>query len=63
MDLTLAKEATFGYSVMSEEGWEWNPGGKLPGLCASSFPSHLVLMVLIKAQDGRDDEKIATTSQ
>jgi hypothetical protein len=61
VDLTLAKEATFGYSVMFEEGWEWNLGGKLPGLCASSFPSHLFLMVLTKAQDGGDDAKIATT--
>jgi len=33
VDLTLAKEATFGYSVMFEEGWEWNRGGKLPGFC------------------------------
>jgi hypothetical protein len=38
VDLTLAKEATFGYSVMFEEGWESNMGGKLPGLCESSFP-------------------------
>jgi hypothetical protein len=33
VDLTLAKEATFGYSVMFQEGWEWNLGGKLPGFC------------------------------
>ena len=33
VDLTLAKEATFGYSVMFEEGWKWNLGGKLPGFC------------------------------
>ncbi|KAI0263733.1 hypothetical protein BC834DRAFT_827093 [Gloeopeniophorella convolvens] len=31
IDLTTAREATFGYSVMFEEGWEWNMGGKLPG--------------------------------
>jgi len=33
VDLTLAKEATFGYSVMFEEGYDWNRGGKLPGFC------------------------------
>jgi hypothetical protein len=33
VDLTTAKEATFGYSVFFQEGWEWNKGGKLPGLC------------------------------
>lgn len=33
VDLTTAKEATFGYSVMFEEGFEWQKGGKLPGLC------------------------------
>jgi len=31
VDLTLAKEATFAYSVMFEAGWDWNRGGKLPG--------------------------------
>lgn len=36
VDLTTAKEATFGYSVYFEEGFEWNLGGKLPGLCAFS---------------------------
>ena len=33
VDLTTAKEATFGYSVMFDEGFDWNKGGKLPGLC------------------------------
>ncbi|EIM82378.1 uncharacterized protein STEHIDRAFT_133994 [Stereum hirsutum FP-91666 SS1] len=32
VDLTTAKEATFGYSVMFEDGFEWQKGGKLPGL-------------------------------
>ncbi|KAG6826809.1 hypothetical protein H0H92_014343 [Tricholoma furcatifolium] len=32
VDLTTAKEATFGYSVYFEEGFEFNLGGKLPGL-------------------------------
>jgi len=31
IDLTTAKEATFGYSVMFPEGFEWVKGGKLPG--------------------------------
>jgi len=38
VDLTTAKEATFGYSVMFEEGFEFNMGGKLPGLCESCRP-------------------------
>jgi len=32
VDLTTAKEVTLGYSVMFEEDFEWNKGGKLPGL-------------------------------
>ncbi|TCD61251.1 hypothetical protein EIP91_008720 [Steccherinum ochraceum] len=32
VDLTSAKEATFGYSVWFPEGFEFNMGGKLPGL-------------------------------
>ncbi|EIN05843.1 hypothetical protein PUNSTDRAFT_91469 [Punctularia strigosozonata HHB-11173 SS5] len=31
VDLTTAKEATFGYSVFFQDGFEWNMGGKLPG--------------------------------
>jgi hypothetical protein len=37
VDLTTAKEATFGYSVYFEEGFQFNMGGKLPGLCALIF--------------------------
>lgn len=33
LDLTTAKEATFGYSVYFQDGFEWNKGGKLPGFC------------------------------
>ncbi|KAK0431890.1 hypothetical protein EV421DRAFT_1925193 [Armillaria borealis] len=32
LDLTTAKEATFGYSVFFEDGFEFNKGGKLLGL-------------------------------
>ncbi|KAF4610734.1 hypothetical protein D9613_006650 [Agrocybe pediades] len=32
VDLTTAKEATFGYSVFFPEGFAFNLGGKLPGL-------------------------------
>ncbi|KAF8177624.1 polysaccharide lyase family 14 protein [Pholiota molesta] len=32
VDLTTAKEATFGYSVFFPEGFDFNLGGKLPGL-------------------------------
>jgi len=31
-DITNAKEVTFGYSVFFDEGFEFNMGGKLPGL-------------------------------
>ncbi|KAH9939573.1 hypothetical protein B0H21DRAFT_32692 [Amylocystis lapponica] len=31
-NLTTAKEATFGYRVFFQEGFEYNKGGKLPGL-------------------------------
>jgi hypothetical protein len=39
VDLTTAKEVTFGYSVMFEEGFQFNMGGKLPGLCECTFLS------------------------
>ena len=35
VDLTTAKEVTFGYSVMFEHGFHFNEGGKPPGLCES----------------------------
>lgn len=37
VDLTTAKEVTFGYSVFFEEGFQFNKGGKLPGLCKHAF--------------------------
>ena len=33
VDLTTAREATFGYTVLFPEGYEWVQGGKLPGFC------------------------------
>lgn len=33
VDLTTAKEVTFGYALWFEEGFAFNKGGKLPGLC------------------------------
>jgi hypothetical protein len=35
VDLTTAKEATFGYSVYFPKGFDFVKGGKLPGLCES----------------------------
>ena len=32
-DLANAKEVTFSYSVLFEDGFEFNKGGKLPGVC------------------------------
>ena len=43
VDLTTAKEVTFGYSVMFERGFQFNKGGKLPGLCESSFGLYFVV--------------------
>jgi hypothetical protein len=42
IDLTTAKEATLAYSVLFQDGFEFNLGGKLPGLCTSLifFASH-----------------------
>jgi hypothetical protein len=40
VDLTTAKEATFGYSVFFEAGFKWVLGGKLPGLCKFLLAPH-----------------------
>ncbi|KIM87375.1 polysaccharide lyase family 14 protein [Piloderma croceum F 1598] len=37
VDLTLAKEATFGYSVMFADNFEWNLGGKMPSHFQSTY--------------------------
>jgi hypothetical protein len=37
VDLTAAKEATFGYSVYFPNGFAFNKGGKLPGFCKLLF--------------------------
>ena len=34
VDLTTAQEATFAYTVLFPEGFDWVKGGKLPGFCA-----------------------------
>jgi hypothetical protein len=39
VDLTTAKEATLAYSILFPDGFEFNLGGKLPGLCMST-PLH-----------------------
>lgn len=38
VDLTIAKEATFSYTVLFAEGFEWVKGGKLPGFCTYTLP-------------------------
>lgn len=58
VDLTTAKEVTFGYSVMFEEGFQFNMGGKLPGLC--ECPPFLFILGTHEAQDGGDNEEVAT---
>ena len=41
VDLTAAKEATFAYTVLFPEGYEWVKGGKLPGFCTYIHPSFI----------------------
>lgn len=43
VDLTTAKEVTFGYSVMFEHGFQFNKGGKPPGLRESLFDLYVVV--------------------
>ncbi|KAJ6525685.1 hypothetical protein B0H19DRAFT_1084791 [Mycena capillaripes] len=38
LDMTTAKTLTLGYSVFFEEGFEFNKGGKLPGLYGGNDP-------------------------
>lgn len=33
-DLTTAREATFAYTVLFPQGFDWVKGGKIPGFCA-----------------------------
>ncbi|KAF5349505.1 hypothetical protein D9756_009004 [Leucocoprinus leucothites] len=42
VDLTTAKEATFGYSVFFPEGFEFQKGGKLPGIYGGNSASEAV---------------------
>ncbi|KAG6883664.1 hypothetical protein C0993_004852 [Termitomyces sp. T159_Od127] len=61
VDLTTAKEATFGYSVFFEKGFAFNKGGKLPGLCP--YHSHLCLFQIGSHfyADGGDSEEEAVS--
>lgn len=34
VDLTTAREATFAYTVLFPQGFDWVKGGKMPGFCA-----------------------------
>jgi hypothetical protein len=38
LDMTTAKTLTLGYSVFFEKGFDFNMGGKLPGLCSCLLP-------------------------
>lgn len=49
IDLSNAREVTFGYSVWFPDGFEFNKGGKLPGLCAHTL-SLLLCTQLTKSQ-------------
>ena len=39
-DLANAKEVTFSYSVLFEDSFEFNKGGKLPGVCECLVSRH-----------------------
>jgi hypothetical protein len=42
VDLTTAREATFAYTILFSQGFDWVKGGKIPGICAytAAFPCH-----------------------
>jgi hypothetical protein len=42
VDLTTAKEVTLGYTVLFQEGFEFNLGGKLPGLYGGNSDSSAI---------------------
>lgn len=49
VDLTTAKEVTFGYSVMFDKNFQFTKGGKLPGLCEFSlYFSHSTEIELVR---------------
>lgn len=60
VDISTAKEATFGYSVMFPEGFEFVKGGKLPGICTFPFFNCGPSMYLrVYKPDGGNDDKVA----
>jgi hypothetical protein len=60
VDLTTDKEVTFGCSAMFEQGFQFDMGGKLPGLCECS--PRLFVIGAYDSQDSGDNEQVATTS-
>lgn len=52
VDLTTAKEVTFGYTVLFEEGFQWNLGGKLLGLYGGDDDE-----VAVSCSGGRRDDR------
>ena len=42
VDLTTAKEATFGYTAYFPSGFDFVKGGKVPGLCESFYLTVLI---------------------
>lgn len=60
VDLTTAKEATLGYSVYFPEDFDFNIGGKLPGLC-EFITRVLYFFSLIKVTDGGNSEEEAVS--
>ncbi|OJT02033.1 hypothetical protein TRAPUB_7567 [Trametes pubescens] len=63
VDLTTAKEATFGYSVYFPSGFQFVKGGKLPGLCMSHQTLRSVSERLTKFvfPDGGDSDSEAVS--
>jgi len=55
VDLTTAKEVTFGYSVYFEDGFDFNIGGKLPGVYAGDSDE-----IAKSCSGGRRDDRCAS---
>ena len=49
VDLTTAQEATFAYTVLFAEGFDWVKGGKLPGFCTYTLSLSTPFSVTIGA--------------
>lgn len=62
VDLTTAKEATFGYTAYFPAGFDFVKGGKVPGLCAfTSIPTRLYSGADLYPVDGGNSDDVAVS--